>query len=137
MEWGKDYRLGLIWQDFQHKELIDRMVELEKAIREGADKNDFYGMIGFLGNYINDHFALEEVYMKKYNYPHALEHIKQHRKFSEEFRKFKSGCIYQEKKTSIELFDKLSLWVSTHLQVIDKTLAEFLIKKGLESPKIV
>ena len=25
MEWGKEYRLGLIWQDYQHKELIDQL----------------------------------------------------------------------------------------------------------------
>ncbi len=136
-KWGQEYRLGLIWQDYQHKELIDRMCELDKAIKEGADKNDFYAMISFLGNYIHDHFSLEELYMKKYNYPHALEHIKQHRKFTDEFNKFKSSCIYQENKTSSELIRNLSKWVVGHILVIDKILTAFLIKKGIENPKIV
>ena len=133
MEWEKKYQHGIIWQDFQHKQLVDKMSELLQALVIGKDKEAFFETIRFLREYSDSHFRIEELYMKQYNFPDSREHALEHRKFVQNLNDFISQCIYQEAESSSELINTLSEWFFNHTQTTDKILAEFLLDKGINS----
>ena len=130
MEWDKKYQHGVIWQDFQHKQLVDKMSELLQSLVVGNDKETFFETIKFLREYSESHFKIEELYMKFYEFPEAKNHALEHRKFVTDLNDFVSKCIYREAESSSELINTLSEWFFNHTQTTDKKLAEFLLEKG-------
>lgn len=133
MEWDKKYQHGVIWQDFQHKQLVDKMSELLQALVSGKDKDAFFETIRFLREYSDSHFRIEELYMEQHNFPDSREHASEHRKFVKTLNDFISQCIYQKAESSSELINTLSEWFFNHTQTTDKVLAEFLLEKGINS----
>lgn len=133
MEWEKKYQHGVIWQDFQHKQLVNKMSELLQALVIGKDKEAFFETIRFLREYSDSHFRIEELYMKHHNFPDFREHALEHRKFVQNLNDFISQCIYQEAESASELINTLSEWFFNHTQTTDKVLAEFLLEKGINS----
>ena len=53
MEWITDYQHSIIWQDFQHKQLVDKMNELLNSLISGQDKEKFFEMVKFVKEYIS------------------------------------------------------------------------------------
>ncbi len=129
MEWDKKYQHGVIWQDFQHKQLVDKMSELLQSLVVGDDKEAFFETIRFLREYSESHFKIEELYMKYYEFPGTKAHVLEHRKFVTDLNNFVSKCIYREAESSSELINSLSEWFFNHTQTTDKVLAEFLMEK--------
>ena len=131
MEWGEECQLGIIWQDFQHKQLIDNINKLLDCLITGnKDKETFYKTIKFVKEFSLNHFNLEELYMKKHDFPGMKGHVKEHRLFTDDLNHFISVCIYREVESSTELLNKLNTWFSHHIQTTDKILADFLIKSN-------
>ena len=81
MDWINDYQHGIIWQDYQHKQLVDKMNELLDSIISGHDKEAFFETVRFIKEYSKNHFKTEELYMKNWEYPKFKEHSKEHRDF--------------------------------------------------------
>ena len=133
MEWDKKYQHGIIWQDFQHKQLADKMSELMNSLLVGNDKEAFFETIKFLREYSDSHFRIEELYMKQYNFPGSNEHAIEHRKFVRDLNVFVSSCIYKEAESSSELINKLTEWFFNHTQTTDKVFAAFLLDKGINT----
>jgi hemerythrin len=101
MEWGKDCRHGIIWQDFQHKQLIDGINKLlDSLITGNNDKETFYETIKFVKEFSRNHFNLEELYMKKHAFPGMKNHVREHQFFTNDLNKFISVCIYHESESS-------------------------------------
>ncbi len=90
MKLGEQYETGVLWQDFQHGQLIDLFEKIKKAKVDKKDKNLYRYTIAFLAMYVNHHFKLEEQYMKKYKYPDTQEHIKEHHAFIKELKEFRN-----------------------------------------------
>jgi len=130
MEWINEYQHGIIWQDFQHKQLVDKMNELLNSLISGQDKETFFETIRFVREYVNNHFKTEELYMKNWDYPAFKEHSRDHKAFIIDFNNHISKCIYQESESSVELINKLTQWFFNHTQTTDRDLAKFLLKKG-------
>lgn len=133
MEWGEDLQHGLIWQDFQHKQLVDHINMLLDAVVTGnKDKEIFYKTVKFIKDYSQEHFGLEELYMARHAFPGMEGHIKAHKIFVKNFDQFVSASIYRQTESSTDLLNKLSAWFFNHIHTTDKVLAEFLIKAGVE-----
>jgi hemerythrin len=111
----------LIWQDAQHQtlfELIDQLKTIESGFEIFTKLND----------YAESHFAIEEQYMLKLNYPRTKEHIRAHNKFREEL---KAMTLDQHKfdeqvRASISLF--LREWLTRHIFGIDKDFEAFVLQ---------
>jgi hemerythrin len=135
MEWDTNYENGIIWQDLQHKELIESMLHLLNSIVEGnQDKDSFYKTIKFVKHYYISHFLTEEKYMIANNYPLLKDHLAQHKYFINEINSFISQCIFQDMESSVELLNKLTNWFYFHIQHTDKQLAKFLLKNECHGP---
>ena len=114
----------LIWQDMQHQELFRILAILATA----PEKNVLQRLI----NYGNDHFSIEEEYMKRLNYPHLASHLKLHQHFSNTIKAYMSSqCIFDE-KSAIELSSYLTNWLSTHIFTVDKEFEAFVLQSQLK-----
>ena len=133
MEWISDYQHGIIWQDLQHRQLVDKMNELLESIISGRDKEAFFETVKFVREYTTSHFRTEEMYMQTWEYPHREAHVREHRGFIDDFNSYLSKCIYHESESSAELINKLTTWFFNHTQTTDKKLAAFLLEKGIRT----
>jgi len=110
----------LIWQDTQHQslfKLIDDLKTLESA------SNIFEQ----LSNYAENHFCIEEAYMKQLNYPRMMEHIDAHNKFRTELKvmTIDHHKFDEQVRESISTF--LREWLTRHVLGIDKDFEAFVL----------
>ena len=133
VKWSDEFQTGLLWQDFQHKELLDNISLLNNSIQLRIDDTQIEKMYMFLSNYVNQHFAIEESYMKKYGYPNIKEHLEEHSEFINclillDKHKQESN-VETRTLESVALCKELNDWFITHIQTYDKKLGEFLGNK--------
>ena len=109
----------LIWQDTQHQEIF-RIIDMLKT-SDGREALDILVL------YINQHFHLEEQYMSKLNFPHAEEHIREHRSFERKIQDLISNQSIFDENFARSLSDYLKSWLNSHLLGIDKELEAFIL----------
>ena len=64
VEWSDELATGILWQDFQHAELIAHINRLHQAIIAKQAQEELWRMLEFLEKYVDNHFSLEERYME-------------------------------------------------------------------------
>jgi len=78
IEWRKDFETGIPGVDFEHKELVGLINDLDEQLGNGAPKEAVGRFLGEVFARISAHFALEETVMRKRKYdeygPHKAEH---------------------------------------------------------------
>src|SRR3972149_5930869 len=83
IEWSRNLSTGVEWQDRHHKELFKRVNGLLDAMSVGMGKDELDRVFRFLDSYIVVHFDAEEQAMSKYDFPHAMGHLREHTGFIE------------------------------------------------------
>jgi len=131
----KECTTGIEEIDKQHRELLDRMEVLRDHVRRGQASTAVQQTLRFLQTYMADHFATEEKYMQRYNYPGILLHKAEHELFLKDFAALKEKFISQLAQGEITTFlgldivRKLSEWFSNHITTIDQKMGEFLAER--------
>ena len=115
----------LIWQDTQHQELF-RLIDSLKDPHRSVD------IFTRLSSYANNHFLLEEAYMRQLNYPHIEAHIRAHNQFREELDDMVNNMeTFDDRvKESISIF--LREWLTRHVFGIDKDFEDFVLKSDVK-----
>ncbi len=131
LEWTKEYSVNVQEIDEQHKEFIDLINRLSKGIKEMASKNDLGNILNKLDHYAKTHFATEEKYFKKFDYPDKDKHIVQHRRFSDKIKDYKSRYKGDKVAISFEVIDFLEDWLVDHLLNEDQKYSGFFNEHGL------
>ena len=116
------YETGVVWQDFQHKQLIDLFQKIKEARLHKKDENLFRYTVAFLAMYVNHHFSLEEEYMEKYQYPAKEAHHKEHQNFVKEIKAFRDENKGYSQKASDNLLTRMEDWILTHILEDDQRL---------------
>jgi hemerythrin len=131
LKWTQDFSVGVDKIDSQHKELFERINNLDAAMRQGSAKEEVVRLIEFLDKYVIIHFGTEEKHMTDYNYPGYSLHKAKHDWFKKEFSdiqtKLDTGGITPD---LIVLSNNLLItWFSNHIRTIDLMLGSFLKSK--------
>lgn len=127
MKLDVEYETGVVWQDFQHKQLIDLFEKIKQAKSNNKDKNLYRYTLAFLAMYVNHHFKLEEEYMEKYDYPDKAIHQKEHQAFVKELKEFKAeNEAYSEAGTD-DLLTRMGEWILSHILENDQKLGEYIL----------
>jgi hemerythrin len=125
-KWNSTLETGVIEIDNQHKQLIDLLNGLYLAMKQGQGNQILGQLIHGLGNYILQHFSLEERYMELTRYPASAAHIEEHRAFARKIidfdREFKQGNVL----LTVEVMHYLRDWVSDHIARCDQELGRHL-----------
>lgn len=135
MEWKDEFKHGLIWQDFQHKQLVDNINILINSVTTASNVDkSFKNAAYFTVNYCNGHFKIEEEYMKRHGYPLMDKHVKQHGSFIKKFNRIIKEKSLSDVEKSSELLHDLLDWFTDHIMAEDKYLANFLIRHEIDRP---
>ncbi len=111
----------IIWQDAQHRVLF----EILDLIRESTADRE---VLCRLEDYTNNHFALEEHYMKELNYPGRIEHMQAHARFREEISELLAGEQVIDEVFGDIISTFLTEWLTRHVFGIDKDLENFILQ---------
>ena len=125
VEWQEAYSVGSTLIDNQHKGLV----EMTNMLFQGCERHDevlsFMSTIQKAVNYAKTHFATEEKFMQKTNYPDYAVHKAQHESFVAEVLKqvknFEEGSC-----APIDFALFLKNWLLNHIAVSDKKYSPYL-----------
>lgn len=128
MALDQKYFTGVVWQDFQHKELMDLFLKLKKARENKKDKDAFRFAIAFLSMYVNHHFKLEEEYMDIYYYPDRQAHQKEHKKYIKTLKDFRNTHTEYSEEAMDKLLAEVNHWILDHILGDDKKLGDHILE---------
>jgi hemerythrin len=134
-EWTEELTGGVEKIDSQHKEMFQRINALRTALRQGAAQSELDATFTFLEGFVADHFALEEKYMRRYNYPGILAHRAEHEGFARDLFEYKKKWRELSSRNEftsfleIEMERRFTAWLTDHIGKTDKKMAAFLIER--------
>ncbi len=111
----------LIWQDKQHQVLLDLIEEINSTQTDITVFRRLY-------DYAENHFTVEEEYMRQLGYPEMDAHIEAHDRFREELQDMMEACAQYDESFRAALAEFLHSWLVSHIFGIDKELEDFVQK---------
>jgi hemerythrin-like metal-binding protein len=127
-EWQSAFETGIVKIDQQHQELFERINTFLLSLYSGEEQIELIKISNFLQGYVEFHFKTEEDLFKRYNYPNADEHIKQHNAFriiqNKIFANVKAGKT--PLSYAIEVGNQLNEWWTNHILGSDKKYVPYL-----------
>jgi hemerythrin len=127
MALGKKYSTGVVWQDFQHRQLMDLFFKVKEAKAKKTGDDVFKYSLSFLAMYVNHHFKLEEEYMDIYYYPDTDLHKKEHKDLIKKIKSFRKNYTEHDEQSINKLLITLNDWILNHILENDKKLGEYII----------
>lgn len=124
---NKKYNTGVVWQDFQHGQLMDLFFKVKEAKANKAGDDVFKYSLAFLAMYVNHHFKLEEEYMDVYYYPDTDKHKAEHKEFIRRIKKFRNEYQTYDEKAIDKLLVTVNNWILEHILGDDKKLGEYIL----------
>ncbi len=125
--WDPSLALGVEEIDAQHRELFARAGRLREAIR-GNDRTQVEPLVGYLGEYVLEHFAAEERLMRDHGYPGVAAHRAAHERFKNDFAAL--AADFSERGATalvaLTLHNWVTEWLRTHVGGLDLELARWL-----------
>ncbi len=128
LKWTEDLSVGVDVIDSQHKELFATAAALLEAVGRGEGQGEVTKVIAFLEEYVENHFQMEEMYMKRYSYAEYPGHKMEHTAFIGDFYDLRQELDNDgvTPDLTIRLVNRLGEWLVQHIGRKDKALGEFL-----------
>lgn len=117
--------------DQQHKHFVTILNLLYHKFEHLAPKEEIDPLMSDLVSYASTHFATEEGYMQKYNFPELQEHKAIHDQLTADLTKLIEKYNLEGKKILPEIFDFLENWLVQHLDIYDHKYAEYFAQIGV------
>lgn len=128
VKWTEDLSVGVGAIDTQHKELFATADALLEAVGKGGGHAEVTKVVAFLEEYVENHFRMEEMYMKRYSYPGYPEHKIEHTAFIGDFYDLRQELDNEgvTPELTVRLAETLGDWLVNHIGRMDKALGAFL-----------
>lgn len=127
--WKEEYATGITPVDMEHRILFNITGLLADSIRDGSDQEAIQVFIHQLIDYIERHFAREEVILQEANYPDYEAHAKLHRDIERTVRDIARRYETDPSAvTSDELLRFLEVWLSQHIMGVDMKYVPYVEK---------
>lgn len=127
MPWTQNLSVGITMIDDQHKMWFEKAEALFDAGKNNKAKEYVGELLDFLDDYTKKHFADEEVYMQKINYPGYAEQKQAHTAFIAQLTKLRNDY-----KTSggnllviLNANQMVLEWLTKHISNMDKKIGEY------------
>lgn len=131
---GEKLHIGVKEIDDHHKLIFNQIQLMLKSINKGQWRSDIVTNIKLMGNYVNEHFRLEEDYMYKNNYPVIEFHKREHERLKINIinitNRIRDNNTLEAEHSSdtSELVLQFAQDMISHILTIDKAFGEFLAK---------
>lgn len=120
IKWKKEYDTNLVEINHQHLELMHLLNELNIKHINGYNNNELVDILNKLSNYSLTHFATEEKFFEKYNYPDKDIHIDDHNYFIRKIEYYKDELRNNNIDFFNDMLNFLTAWLNDHLLNMDK-----------------
>lgn len=128
--WTEELSVGVETIDSQHRELFRAFNSLLRG-SEQASPAEAPFLLGFLEDYVVNHFGMEELYMRRFSYPGYPEHKNEHIAFIEQFYDLRDDfdAAGSNAVNADRLGRFLGDWLVNHIGKVDRALGEFIRKR--------
>ena len=132
IKWDDKYSVDISIIDEEHKEFID-IINKAVAIKENNGNQEevrevLYKMI----KHALKHFATEETYMKKFNFPEFQLHRNEHLDFTNKTFDNLNKIIMGDYQVANEILEYLKQWLVNHIHGTDRKYIDCFKRNGLE-----
>jgi hemerythrin len=131
IEWNEKYCLGIPKIDEDHKNLIGIINKAVLSKEHNDNPEELKEVLNEMIKYAQTHFATEELYMAKFNYPEYQYHKKEHLDFTTKINAYENGLINADYHIADEILDYLKKWLVNHILETDKKYVDCFRKNGL------
>jgi len=135
-EWKDEYELGLPHIDLQHTMIVNMINELYASLYTGEELSTTDKVLAKLLEYVEDHFAAEELAMRESNYPDQKSHFAKHEGFRKTVNRLHGRHQTGERVAVHELTSFLKDWVKEHIAQDDKAFGIFVFQLSEEARKV-
>ena len=131
IQWNDGLSINLEPIDIQHQRWIEHYNEVVEAIESNKDTAHIAKTLGFLSDYTNTHFAAEEDYMEKNQYPelqgHKAKHAALRQTVADLIQDFNEEGVTSALADAVETL--LGNWLIQHIQHVDQLFGKFMQEK--------
>ncbi|MFC1691996.1 bacteriohemerythrin [Candidatus Latescibacterota bacterium] len=131
LQWDDSLSVNIKEIDNQHANLIEMANNLHNSLKAGQGNNILRPLLNSLVEYAITHFATEEKWMKKYNYPELIQHKQEHQTFISEIKNFINKYKERTPLLAREILLYLGSWYRKHIIENDKMFGKFLEKNKI------
>ena len=128
IEWDKEILTGNEKIDGQHREMFQRIDAFLTACNEGKGRAEVSRLLGFVGEYVRQHFDTEEELQRRHHYPEYTAHKEEHDGFVRSLRNLEKLLVAEGATLPLVIQTNQTLvhWLVDHINGTDKKLAAFL-----------
>lgn len=130
--WKQSYSVGVEEIDRQHQRLLEIINDFEATRLQPAVSEDIFVVLNSLIKYADEHFATEERYLVKYDFPQTVQHQKEHVQFTIEVFKLAQRLSKHDPNIREEITDFLLGWYRSHVLETDQRYKDHIRKKMKE-----
>jgi hemerythrin-like metal-binding protein len=120
LQWSDAFKVNVQTLDHQHKNLVDMINKLHRAMKNGSGNQVIGDILDMLVDYTTTHFKDEEALMRRASYNSLDQHIQLHEKLVERIVDFQKQFHTGQALMSMEVMDFLKDWLVNHIQGADK-----------------
>lgn len=131
IDWDEKFSVNVKELDDQHKRLILYINELIDSLRLSPDSIKIKQIKEKLLVSEIEHFATEEKYFIKFDYPATSQHTAAHKQFISDSDKLRGLYESDPEKHATELIYFLEEWWLNHIMVMDHEYVDYFNKHGL------
>lgn len=118
--------LGIKTVDLQHEKFFKMLDELRLYSTNKDNKQLVKNLLEEFDAYASYHFVAEERMMKKSEFPHYEEHMKQHMFFKQKLGEFRNAFEYKNEVVDEQMLNFLRKWFVVHISEHDKQYSDFI-----------
>ena len=132
--WKQGFMTGIPEIDEQHQGLLALINALDEHRERFPNEHEIFTTLNALVKYAENHFATEEQYMERFQYPQILPHKRQHATFLATV--FQFAKMLEEKDSSVfpKMVTFLHDWYGSHIGNTDREYKEYFIARGFVRP---
>jgi hemerythrin len=128
IEWKDEFSVGVPSIDYEHKQLIELINQLNEMAQWGNSYDNVIDALGEIHVQISAHFALEEKIMRDLRYDDYAGHKADHENLLDELRDIMDQVDDDGGYDESRLGDELNRWFSVHFGTHDARLHQRIAK---------
>jgi hemerythrin len=132
LPWSEKYHVGIAFADVQHKQLVEIINRLHRALVDGKGRTVIGKTLDELIHYTRAHFAAEEQVLQSCGYPDFRAHHSEHECLAYAVIEFYQRLMSNEIRLTAHSADFLKEWMGQEILEVDMKFAAFLKRKGVQ-----
>lgn len=129
IEWNKSLSVHMPDIDEQHKKWVGLVEETyELSLQNKIDKKVLGNLIKEFVEFTRIHFSTEEIYFRRWNYPFAAEHEREHAELIQKVLRFNDEFKSRGIEIIPEMIRFLKDWLENHLKIHDLKYRDYFIR---------